>query len=85
MTTLTGIRDAQYLAQFLGGKIAIRIGPTDPIKATYSYWVYPSLESIHANKVVKQFVLQNIGHSTITTDELNVPTLCPRHDLTNIE
>lgn len=45
---ITGIKDAEYLAQFLGKKIAIRVGPQEPIKVTFCYWVY-RLESIHAN------------------------------------
>jgi hypothetical protein len=46
MTTLTGIKDAQYLAQFLGKKIAIQMGKN-------RYWIYHSLSEIHANGIVK--------------------------------
>lgn len=49
MTTLTGIHDAEYLAQFLGKKIAIRVGPKEPVKTTYCYWLYPELWDIFAN------------------------------------
>jgi hypothetical protein len=46
MTKMTGIKDAQYLAQFLGKKIAIHVGGN---VGKNSYWIYPSMESIHAN------------------------------------
>lgn len=46
MTTLTGIKDAQYLAQFLGKKIAIR---TDDPNV---YELYPVLSAIFAGEVV---------------------------------
>lgn len=46
MTTLTGIKDAQYLAQFLGKKIAIHVGKD-------YYWIYPYLQAIYAHEVVE--------------------------------
>lgn len=52
MTILTGIKDGEYLAQFLGKKIAIRVGPKEPRPITFMFWIYPSLESIHANEMV---------------------------------
>lgn len=47
MTTLTGIKDGMYLAQFLGKKIAIQ-DERNPNK----YYLYPELVSIHSAKYV---------------------------------
>jgi len=44
MTTLTGIKNAEYLAQFLGGRIAIQ--------GTHSTYGIFRLVSIHADKSV---------------------------------
>jgi len=46
MTTLNGVRDAEYLAQFLGKKIAVR-DAQNPNR----YFLYPELVSIHSNKL----------------------------------
>ena len=47
MTTLTGIKNAEYLAQFLGKKIAVR-DAHNPKR----YFLYPKLYAIYANNLV---------------------------------
>lgn len=48
MSTLNGIHDAQYLAQFLGKRIAIR-DAQNPNK----YYLYPKLFAIFCNSLVR--------------------------------
>jgi hypothetical protein len=47
MTQLTGIKDAEYLAQFLGKKIAIKGALPS------QFYVFPLLAEIHYDKTVK--------------------------------
>jgi len=45
MTTLTGLKDAEYMAQFLGKKIAVKSS-----KYPKRYYLYPMLYSINADR-----------------------------------
>lgn len=47
MTIITGIKDATYLAQFLGKKIAIKGALPN------QYYIFPILVSIHYEKTVQ--------------------------------
>jgi hypothetical protein len=66
MTTLTGIKDAQYLAQFLGRKIAVKTTRPDV------YELYPMLYSIHANRTVTLRDKEEKEY-TVSWDELENP------------
>jgi len=58
MTTLNGIHDAQYLAQFIGKKIAVR-DAHNPNK----YAIYPKLYAIYSDGLAH--VMDKDGHILI--------------------
>jgi hypothetical protein len=55
MTIITGIRDATYLAQFLGKRIAIKTGEN-------KFDIYPTLHAIFANHVVWVLDAEHLLH-----------------------
>ena len=63
MTTFNGIHDAQYLAQFLGKKIAVRDAHNPNKYDPNKYAIYPKLYAIYSDGLAH--VMDKDGHILI--------------------